>query len=89
MRIKKCISVLRISLFMVCLLPSLFFARGANAEQFYWVVASPSAVAGGATVHRHRRALLCSIITSRQLTGSNLLSLCEEMTRYLIALRAA
>ncbi|HHO8045631.1 TPA: attachment protein [Pseudomonas aeruginosa] len=47
MRIKKCISVLRISLFMVCLLPSLFFARGANAEQFYWVVASPSAVAGG------------------------------------------
>lgn len=44
---------------------------------------------GGATAHRHRRALLCLIITSRQLIGSSLLSLCEEMTRYLIALRAA
>ncbi|EPK9382278.1 attachment protein [Pseudomonas aeruginosa] len=32
---------------MACLLPSLFFARGVNAVQFYWVVASPSAVAGG------------------------------------------
>ncbi|MFG9848058.1 attachment protein [Pseudomonas aeruginosa] len=47
MRIKTCISALKISLSMACLLPSLFFARGVNAEQFYWVVASPSAVAGG------------------------------------------
>ncbi|HHM8316219.1 TPA: hypothetical protein ACRM4B_006471, partial [Pseudomonas aeruginosa] len=45
--IKTCISALKISLSMACLLPSLFFARGVNAEQFYWVVASPSAVAGG------------------------------------------
>ncbi|MBN0788458.1 hypothetical protein JTM05_38085, partial [Pseudomonas aeruginosa] len=44
---------------------------------------------GGATVHRHRRALLCSTISSRQLTGSNPWSLCEEMTGLLIALRAA
>lgn len=47
MRIKTCISALKISLSMACLLPSLFFARGVNAGQFYWVVASPSAVAGG------------------------------------------
>ncbi len=38
MRIKTCISALRISLFMACLLPSLFFAQGANAEVFWWQV---------------------------------------------------
>ncbi len=50
MRIKKCISALKISLFMVCLLPSLFFAQGARAEYYYWYlsalskqVSSPSA----------------------------------------------
>lgn len=36
MRIKKCISALKISLFMACLLPSLFFAQGARAEYYYW-----------------------------------------------------
>lgn len=74
---------------MVCLLPSLFFARDVNAKQFYWVLAFPSAVSGGATAHRRRRALLCSTISSRELTGSNPWSLCEEMTGLLIALRAA
>ncbi len=44
---------------------------------------------GGATAHRRRRALLCSTISSRELTGSNPWSLCEEMTGLLIALRAA
>ncbi|HFH4627294.1 TPA: attachment protein [Pseudomonas aeruginosa] len=50
MRIKKCISALKISLFMACLLPSLFFAQGARAEYYYWYmghfdkkVSSPSA----------------------------------------------
>lgn len=47
MRIKTRISALRMSLFMVCLLPSLFFARDVNAKQFYWVLAFPSAVSGG------------------------------------------
>ncbi|KEA23258.1 hypothetical protein BH79_31810 [Pseudomonas aeruginosa C0324C] len=27
---------LKISLFMACLLPSLFFAQGARAEYYYW-----------------------------------------------------
>ncbi|HHM6935244.1 TPA: hypothetical protein ACRNDP_006110, partial [Pseudomonas aeruginosa] len=50
MRFKKCISALKISLFMACLLPSLFFAQGARAEYYYWYmghfdkkVSSPSA----------------------------------------------
>lgn len=50
MRINKCISALKISLFMACLLPSLFFAQGARAEYYYWYlsalsrqVSSPSA----------------------------------------------
>ncbi|OKN79200.1 hypothetical protein AM469_006380 [Pseudomonas aeruginosa] len=38
MRIKTCISALRISLFMACLLPSLFFAQGVSAEVFWWQV---------------------------------------------------
>ncbi len=38
MRIKTCISALRISLFMACLLLSLFFAQGANADVFWWQV---------------------------------------------------
>ncbi len=47
MRIKTRISALRISLFMACLLPPLFFARDVNAQQFYWVLVFPSAVSGG------------------------------------------
>ncbi|AXO28973.1 hypothetical protein Ysp71_3112 [Pseudomonas aeruginosa] len=38
MRIKTCISALRISLFMACLLPSLFFAQGVSADVFWWQV---------------------------------------------------
>lgn len=38
MRIKTCISALRISLFMACLLPSLFFAQGASAAPYIWEV---------------------------------------------------
>lgn len=41
MRIKKCISALKISLFMACLLPSLFFAQGASAEYYQWRVSPP------------------------------------------------
>lgn len=41
MRIKKCISALKISLFMACLLPSLFFAQGASAEYYQWWVSPP------------------------------------------------
>lgn len=43
MRIKKCISALKISLFMACLLPSLFFAQGARAEYYQWWVSPPAA----------------------------------------------
>ncbi|MCG0383971.1 hypothetical protein L4448_00545, partial [Pseudomonas aeruginosa] len=42
MRIKKCISALRISLFMACLLPSLFFAQGARSENYYWQLNGPT-----------------------------------------------
>lgn len=40
MRIKTCISALKISLSMACLLPSLFFARGASAADYYWMIQS-------------------------------------------------
>ncbi|MFU5879417.1 attachment protein [Pseudomonas aeruginosa] len=43
MRIKKCISALRISLFMACLLPSLFFVQGARSENYYWQLNGPTA----------------------------------------------
>ena len=89
MRIKTRISALRMSLFMACLLPSLFLLGTLMHNSFigFWHFLLP--FLGELQLTVVGDALLCSTISSRELTGSNPWSLCEEMTGLLIALRAA